>query len=148
MSSLTTCFVCGDPACEDRGIPVYEDYVVPNSWQGEWHPAPTCVPCFNLQSQLIGATPVQDLRSLKTTQVERFLDLLQLQALQSRGWFWSVGFHPEFRFECRAWKYPINRIEDINKKRTVKIHIAYGGSFEEAITNLLFKITNLPRHLK
>lgn len=55
MQSLPAdCWACGENASGRQcGIPVYEDMILPNDWQGEWGGAPACRECFLLQSTLI-----------------------------------------------------------------------------------------------
>ena len=52
QSTDTVCFACGGWADASRGIPVYEDIVLPNSWTGEWFGAPACDECFAAQNRL------------------------------------------------------------------------------------------------
>jgi len=48
--------VCGGEATE--GIPVYEDLVLPDDWEGEWFGADACAACARLQHQLTEPIPV------------------------------------------------------------------------------------------
>jgi len=47
------CGACGDSAEPHLGIPMYEDLVLPNSWDGEWFGQHVCQRCFDIQSLLI-----------------------------------------------------------------------------------------------
>jgi hypothetical protein len=49
----STCWACGaDATLDNCGIPHYEDFVLPNDWQGEWGGAPACRQCFEKQGRL------------------------------------------------------------------------------------------------
>jgi hypothetical protein len=56
------CWVCGSPEAtgSNMGIPVYEDLILPNDWQGEWGGAPACPKCFEKQSRLTEPMPLAD----------------------------------------------------------------------------------------
>lgn len=62
MQSLPCeCWVCGDDATGlSFGIPVYEDWILPNDWVGEWGGVPACRECFEKQNQLIHTMTVQE----------------------------------------------------------------------------------------
>ena len=45
------CCICGETS-HKSGIPVYEDLVLPNDWQGEWGGQPACDTCRELQGML------------------------------------------------------------------------------------------------
>lgn len=46
------CFVCGESAPSTLGIPIYEDIILHNDWDGEWFGQSACQRCFNLQNEL------------------------------------------------------------------------------------------------
>ena len=47
------CWVCGGWIADlEFGIPIYEDRVLPNSWQGDWGGVPACERCFEAQQKL------------------------------------------------------------------------------------------------
>jgi hypothetical protein len=53
----SNCGACGTRLVNARhGIPVYEDLVLPNDWQGEWGGNDACLPCYAAQQAL--AEPV------------------------------------------------------------------------------------------
>lgn len=42
------CYVCGE-LCDPRehlAIPIYEDEIVPDNWDGEWGGVPVCRECY------------------------------------------------------------------------------------------------------
>jgi len=45
------CCICGAPS-RKSGIPMYEDLILPNDWDGEWGGKPACDACRYLQSLL------------------------------------------------------------------------------------------------
>jgi hypothetical protein len=72
MQSLPAdCWVCGSPDATglDCGIPIYEDLILPNDWQGEWGGAPACPQCFELQNRL--TEPLTRKAFLATTRKEK-----------------------------------------------------------------------------
>jgi hypothetical protein len=46
MSSFDTCHLCGRDAA-NLGLPMFEEFVVPNDWPGEWGGFAVCKPCFD-----------------------------------------------------------------------------------------------------
>jgi hypothetical protein len=54
---VENCCICGEPSYKS-GIPMYEDLVLPNDWQGEWGGKPACELCRRLQGEL--TEPVRD----------------------------------------------------------------------------------------
>jgi len=53
QSHPATCFGCGGDATGlNHGIPVYEDLVLHNDYQGELGGAPACQDCFDVQSKM------------------------------------------------------------------------------------------------
>ena len=46
------CCICGEPSLQ-MGIPVFEDLVLPNDYEGEWGGRPACPECFAAQSKLV-----------------------------------------------------------------------------------------------
>lgn len=54
------CWACGSPEAtgSNMGIPVYEDFVLPNDWPGEWGGVPACPKCFEKQNRLTEPAPV------------------------------------------------------------------------------------------
>lgn len=46
------CYVCSKPTIPKYGIPMYEDIVLPNDWDGEWFGQTVCRRCFSIQEQL------------------------------------------------------------------------------------------------
>ncbi len=60
------CWVCGNPTlcASGFGIPVYEDIVLPNSWDGEWFGQGACEPCFTKQGSLERPMSLDDFRNL------------------------------------------------------------------------------------
>lgn len=50
----TECHVCGTITTGGRfAIPIYEGYVLPNPWPGEWVGVPACTACFERQERLL-----------------------------------------------------------------------------------------------
>lgn len=50
------CFICGVDLLGCRqGVPVYEDVILPNSWEGEWSGADACPECFAAQQGITDA---------------------------------------------------------------------------------------------
>lgn len=49
---VVDCHLCDKPSL-NKGIPVYEDYVLPNDWDGEWGGVPACDCCFDKQQKLV-----------------------------------------------------------------------------------------------
>lgn len=47
-SPTCDCWVCGVETYLDFGLPVYEDLILPNSWNGEWFGATVCPRCYRL----------------------------------------------------------------------------------------------------
>jgi hypothetical protein len=45
---MTGCWVCGLATYLDQGLAVYEDEILPNSWNGEWFGATVCPRCYAL----------------------------------------------------------------------------------------------------
>lgn len=43
------CFICGDVSIK-KGIPMYEDIILHNDYDGEWGGRPACDRCFEIQS--------------------------------------------------------------------------------------------------
>jgi hypothetical protein len=59
------CWACGRDATGTRkGIPVYEDMILPNDWEGEWGGVPACELCFALQSSLAHPIPLNEFKQL------------------------------------------------------------------------------------
>lgn len=56
------CAVCGTDTGSNKGVPVYEDFVLPNSWSGEWFGADVCDLCFVAQNSLAHPVRMSDLR--------------------------------------------------------------------------------------
>ncbi len=48
------CWACGSPEAtgSNFGIPIYEDLVLHNDYEGEWGGAPACPRCFEIQNKL------------------------------------------------------------------------------------------------
>jgi hypothetical protein len=47
------CWACGEFVIPLRhGLPVYEDEILPNDWEGEWGGVPSCPRCYDLQALL------------------------------------------------------------------------------------------------
>lgn len=47
------CHVCGAPLeTSGQSVPCYEDYVLPNDWEGEWGGFQACPDCFTAQQAL------------------------------------------------------------------------------------------------
>lgn len=51
------CHICGNVA-GNCGIPMYEDIVLPNDWDGEWCCQPACQQCFVLQELITAWLPM------------------------------------------------------------------------------------------
>jgi len=49
------CWVCGQETFLDFGLPVYEDEILPNDWQGEWFGATVCPRCYRLFNDKVTA---------------------------------------------------------------------------------------------
>ena len=60
---VATCCICGDGSLKS-GIPMYEDMVLPNDWQGEWGGQPACDRCRELQGTLTEPMPDWEFRAL------------------------------------------------------------------------------------
>ncbi len=57
-----TCWVCGaDATGDDCGVPVYDGYVLPNDWGGEWGGVAACRKCFEKQSKIAEPTSPKQL---------------------------------------------------------------------------------------
>ena len=58
------CYVCNATCPAYWGIPVYEGYVLPNDWLGEWGGVDACVACWQQQQALTTPMLAQTFRSL------------------------------------------------------------------------------------
>jgi hypothetical protein len=100
----TTCWVCGEDSTLDNcGIPVYEDFVLPNDWQGEWGGVPSCRRCFEKQGKLSKPMLASDLRRAEERQGEDMTHepLIKLGQVSSNP---RAGFqqpaHPSIGYIC------------------------------------------------
>lgn len=59
------CWACGKECNHDRGIPVFEDVILPNDYKGEWFGVDACQECFDKQAAL--QKPVHIFRFKKMT---------------------------------------------------------------------------------
>ena len=63
----TDCWACGKHLIGNEfSIPIYEDLVLPNSWQGEWGGVEACPSCFDLQQTLTVPMTVKAFLERKT----------------------------------------------------------------------------------
>lgn len=46
------CGICGDDHLRRQGVPRYEDWILPNDWEGEWYGLDTCRRCYDAQGGL------------------------------------------------------------------------------------------------
>jgi len=60
--SHADCFVCGESTYNTHGIPVYEDIILPNDWEGEWFGQTACLECFKAQNKLTRPVLQRNLR--------------------------------------------------------------------------------------
>ena len=60
------CTTCSRPA-DYCGVPMYEGYVLPNDWPGEWGGFPCCWRCFEVQQTLTKPMPPRAFRLLVAT---------------------------------------------------------------------------------
>ena len=49
------CFICGLETYVDFGLPVYEDWILPNDWEDEWFGATVCARCYSIFNEKITA---------------------------------------------------------------------------------------------
>lgn len=60
------CWACGVFVIPLRhGLPVYEDEILPNDWQGEWGGVPSCPECYEVQGLLTEPMPAAQFRKLR-----------------------------------------------------------------------------------
>ncbi len=52
------CCICGMLTSTRQGVPMYEDIVLPNDWDGEWYGRTACLPCFELQGEITKWLPM------------------------------------------------------------------------------------------
>lgn len=57
-STGATCWACGESAADRKGIPVYEDLILHNDYQGDWGGQPACDNCFAAQESLDKPMPL------------------------------------------------------------------------------------------
>ena len=54
----TSCGICGENTTGlHLAIPMFEDLVLPNMWQGDWVGVDACLPCFEKQERLRAPVP-------------------------------------------------------------------------------------------
>ena len=59
------CWVCGADATGYRlGIPVFEDFILPNDYEGEWGGVAACPSCFKKQEQLTAPVLVSKFKAI------------------------------------------------------------------------------------
>jgi hypothetical protein len=66
--------------------------------------------------------------------MENLKDCL-LKVASTNALYWSYGSHPDWKFDCRVWKYVKNK----NGKRRIPTVIGQGASLEDAIKDCLEK---------
>lgn len=47
-----------------HGLPVYEDFVLPNDWEGEWGGVPSCERCHGVQGTLTKPVSIAKFKEL------------------------------------------------------------------------------------
>mgnify|MGYP001584071269 CR=1 FL=1 len=57
------CCVCGADCPPHCGIPIYEDFVLPNSWEGEWGGMDACRACWTAQQVITTPIPLWTFRA-------------------------------------------------------------------------------------
>ncbi len=55
------CQVCGEPAAENLAVPMWEGFVLPNDWTGEWCGFRACDSCYEKQGRLTAPADAQSL---------------------------------------------------------------------------------------
>lgn len=58
---IAECVVCGNDS-HASGIPMYEDFILPNDWSGEWGGQPACDRCRERQGKLTEPTTLYEFR--------------------------------------------------------------------------------------
>jgi hypothetical protein len=69
---MEDCHVCGKEVT-DKGIPVWEDFVVHNEWRGEWGGVPACEGCYWKQQQLIKPVSFYEFERLRAQLLFEFM---------------------------------------------------------------------------
>lgn len=59
------CHCCGAETSGGFGVPVFEDLILHNDYEGEWGGAPACVSCFALQQLLGSPMPLHEFKKLR-----------------------------------------------------------------------------------
>lgn len=55
------CWACGaDATGLNLGIPVYEDLILPNDYEGEFGGVPACRGCFDKQQEIVAPTELRE----------------------------------------------------------------------------------------
>lgn len=49
---VAVCHICGAESPPRWGIPIYEGFVLPNAWPGEWGGVDACLACWTQQGRL------------------------------------------------------------------------------------------------
>jgi hypothetical protein len=60
-----TCAICGDETDGRGGVPMYEDLVLPDDWQGEWGGFDACEACRDVQRLLTAPAPAAVVRRVR-----------------------------------------------------------------------------------